>query len=333
MKKFVTTLLLCALNYCIGWGYTVDNLPVVTEYTDSTDFTMVCNPDGILSSDEVDSLNAMLWTIRQTKGVQGYVVCIKEMDPDDPYEFGIRVFNKYGIGGKVQNAGFLVLLATENRGYYINTGEGMEKYLTDAQCATIERHYMVPRFKEGDWGAGIIDGVKMICDVCSGEAELNASNESESSAEDGDALLGFLVIFGPLLGCGGMAAYQNWRKKKCPKCGEHKLKRVKRVITKVTKPSNDGKRSIPLKCLIEDYYTCESCNYQQVVKFGARYNDFHEGTFYGGLDNWGAVVTASSTASGGYGRGRSSSSWGGGGSSHSSFGGGFSSGGGAGGRF
>lgn len=363
MKPLIS-LLITLLSCTTAFGYTVNDLPVSTQFRDSTDFNAVCNPDGVLTRQEVDSLNSMLWSLRDHQGVQGLVVAIHESEPDDPYEFAIGVARRYGVGGK-KSLGFVILVTTEQRGYQIITGDGMEKYLTDAQCSSIGRRLMVPHFKQGQWGRGLISGVSTIHGICNGEYELQGTNDSEE--EDIDWLSTLLIIFSPMALMGGYFYHRHRKKHECPKCGKHDYYMVKRVVTiEQTKPEhydyykpNDVRTNLlldkysrinsagrleltdnyPLYKIksrpveINDYGYCPDCGYQHVFTYLSTNKEYYIGTFDGtGMYGWGEILIADTIycdnewGGGGYGSG-------GGGSFHSTFGGGSFSGGGAGGRF
>lgn len=370
MKQTITTLLLLFASL-MGFAkpYTVNNLPVSTQYIDSLDFNAVCNPDGILTSTEVDSLNQILWKLHETQRVQGLVIAIKEADPDDPYQFCIDVGRKYGVGGKA-SLGFIVMVTSVQRGYEIMTGDGMEKYLTDADCSIIGRKLMVPYFKEGKWGAGILAAVKTIDGVCKGEVELNAAPDSNGNSEDGVGLGTILLwIFGPFAGLGALGYYYNRKAKTCPKCKKLNYGRTKRVVSLVeggydadalasidgmTFKLNEQAHNMPaiyqlqdgIKAPVDvvDYYECPDCGYVHEKKFLSNSDKYMIGTFNGTGDRaWGEIISAAAAAGAAAASSRDfrdhdhgshhSSHHSSGPSFHSTFGGGHFSGGGAGGRF
>lgn len=367
MKPLIS-LLITLLTFLSASAYTVETLPVSTQFRDSTDFNAVCNPDGVLTRQEVDSLNSILWSLREKQGVQGLIVAIHESDPDDPYEFTIGVARRFGVGGK-QALGFVMLVTTEQRGYQIITGDGMEKYLTDAQCSSIGRRAMVPAFKKGEWGRGLIAGLNVIHGLCTGEYELNTDNTNTSDGEDESDLLLLLLAFGaPAVGL-GTYFFRRYRKQhECPQCGKHDYYMVKRVVTLVPSKdnifsydpiyerrlermfhdcytlNNSGRVMVTKEYVdeirrqtveVNDYCYCPDCGYKHVFTQLSTNKEYYIGTFDGtGMYGWGEILIADTIIVSGDGWGGGfGSSGGGGGSFHSTFGGGSFSGGGAGGRF
>lgn len=251
MRKLLT--IICLLTITVSSfakAYKVDELPVKTEYMDSTDFTAVCNPDGILSPQKVTELNNRLWKLKSTMDVQGLVIVVKESDPVDGYDFAMQAGKKFGVGGK-NNLGFVIFLSTVSRKYYILTGTGMEKYLTDAEASDIGRHIMVPLLKEGKWEDAISSGLVAIDNICNGEitpaeiAQMDSATAmtEQPDADDGSFWLGVLAAGGVV---GGGIAY--WRKKDrkartCLKC--QKEGAVSHVFRNVTYlPEGESEQAI-----------------------------------------------------------------------------------------
>jgi uncharacterized protein len=77
-------------------------------------------------------------------------------------EYAVRVFEQWKLGQKGKDNGVLVVVAPQDRRMRIEVGYGLEGVLPDATAARIIRNVMTPRFKEGDYGGGIIQGVEAI---------------------------------------------------------------------------------------------------------------------------------------------------------------------------
>ncbi len=336
----ILRLFIMSLMVCISMTakvYTPDNVPVATEFYDSIDFTAVSNPDKILSQAEVDSLNDMLWRLREIVGVQGLVVCVSETDPDDPYEFTMGVAKKYGVGGK-SNTGFVVMLATVSRSYSILTGEGMEKYLTDALCSQIERHYMVPLLKEQKWGSALIAGVQKIEGVVTGdEATIEELMSAEDYEDDGSGMLGLLVFGGGIAGLIGLSRHQAKKKRKCPNCGKYHFGMARRNIEMPAAVMGENGKKILPRAKITDTYLCPDCQHQVDKVYNGNREDYKAGVYDGTKGDWGFSEMFLAAAAREAARRRrmssSSSSRGSSRSSRSTFGGGRFGGGGASGRF
>ena len=139
--------------------WTPETLPMV-HLQDSTRY--VCNPDGVLSVGTQHEVDALLLALEQAKGVETVVVVVKSIEGDAPYEFGMQLSRKYGIGSKEQNSGLIVILCTEDRSYQILTGRGLEGTLPDAICRRVQNQVMVPLLKQGLWDSAIAETMKTL---------------------------------------------------------------------------------------------------------------------------------------------------------------------------
>ena len=149
----------------------------------------------MLSQAAVDSTDMLLQALEKEKGVQTVVAVVKQLEGDDPYEFGMSLARKYGIGSKQQNSGLIIILATEDRSYQILTGAGLEGTLPDAVCNRIERRVMVPLLKKEEWDKAIVATVKSLDIYIRGAESLHAALDEDDSE---DALAGILLsmVFG-----------------------------------------------------------------------------------------------------------------------------------------
>lgn len=302
LRRVACLALMLALTLPAVAQWTVDKLPMV-HLQDARRY--VCNPDGVLSQEAVQAIDARLMALEKQTGVQTVVVVVKSLDPDDPFEFGIDLSKKYGIGLKGKDTGLIVILATEDRSYQILTGEGLEGTLPDALVNRIQDQVMVPKLKDGEWDAAMVSTIEALDGVIRQDAELIEQYELEEEEMTWGEILLIIVI---LAGIIAFLWYICWRSSKCPKCGQHSYGYVgeKRVVL-------DGKRKIVKT------YRCKKCGYEH----NETEDDPDSGDGGGGALATSMLLWGVGRALGGGGRS------GGGGS----FGGGSFGGGGSGGRF
>ena len=285
----------------VGGVWTPDNLPMVY-LQDSTRY--VCNPDGILEQAVVDSTDAVLRDLEDLTGVQTVVVVVEHVDGDDPYQFGLTLGNKYGVGQKGKDNGLIFVLATLDRSFYMLTGKGLEGVLPDAMCKRIENRITVPLLRQNQWGLAVFTTMKAAAQCIYGDETLlrEAEQRAGNSREDDSAadIVGLLFALG-VIGAAGYGAYAvNHRR--CPHC---KAKHTLSVVSSGRIRENGVLKE-------RQNWHCSACGYSETT--------IHRlpkttglGGYYGG---------------GGIGRGGFGGGFGGG-----SFGGGSFGGGGAGGRF
>ena len=64
-----------------------------------------------------------------------------------------------GIGDKDKDNGLLVLVAVDDRKVWIEVGYGLEGPITDGISGSTSRNDMVPHFRTGEYGKGLVAGV------------------------------------------------------------------------------------------------------------------------------------------------------------------------------
>jgi uncharacterized protein len=124
-----------------------------------------------------------------TNNLQGYPI----------EDFGYQLGRAWGIGQKGTNNGVVLIVAPAERKVRIEVGRGLEPQLTDALSKLIIQNAILPRFKRGEFSAGIVAGVRDIKDVMLGDAEavkqrVAARPTSKRDANDSEALVTLIFI-------------------------------------------------------------------------------------------------------------------------------------------
>jgi|694.fasta_scaffold54925_3 uncharacterized protein len=107
--------------------------------------------DSLLRAHEASTGNEI--AVVTTRSLNGY--------PDMP-AFAASFGDSLGVGKKGRDNGVVIAVSRELRSVFVATGLGTEEVLTDEQCAVIVDSLMIPRFKEGRFGEGIVDGARAI---------------------------------------------------------------------------------------------------------------------------------------------------------------------------
>ena len=77
-------------------------------------------------------------------------------------EYAVSLFEKAGIGARDKDNGLLVVLAVKERRVRVEVGYGLEEYITDGFAGETIRQEMLPAFRQGRYGQGLLDGVTRI---------------------------------------------------------------------------------------------------------------------------------------------------------------------------
>ena len=150
---------------------------------------------GVFTPEQKAALESRIVALRQTNGAQLAVVTLKSLQGGEIVDFATKLFEQWGIGEKGKDNGVLLLAAIEDRMMRIEVGYGMEGVLNDAKSGRIQDEYVVPRFKEGNYAQGLLDGADVLLKVMGGEAMPEASTAAENPIGAVIFLIFFAVVF------------------------------------------------------------------------------------------------------------------------------------------
>jgi uncharacterized protein len=95
-------------------------------------------------------------------GVDLNVVTVASVEQGSTKELATELFNTWRIGDPERNTGLLVLLSLGDRRMEMETGYGLESALPDGWLGAMQQQDMVPLFKQGFYGDGLVRGVEEI---------------------------------------------------------------------------------------------------------------------------------------------------------------------------
>jgi len=162
----------------------------------------VSNPDNVLDEGIVFQIDTLLKSLENKTTVQVAVVALESIGNEDIFEFAQKLFVTWGIGNKDNDNGLLLLLVKDQRTIRFHTGYGLEGVLPDIVCKRIQRESMVPEFKNGNYSAGMLAGLRHVQKVLTDPVyaeELKKSEEAEASDWPGFVILLSIVLGLPTL--------------------------------------------------------------------------------------------------------------------------------------
>jgi uncharacterized protein len=117
---------------------------------------------GILSAETVSRLTALLRAHEDSTSNQVAVLTIASLDGEVLESYSMRVAETWKLGRKEHDNGVLLLVVRDDRKVRIEVGRGLEGNLPDITCGLIIRKVIAPRFRDGDYDAGVNAGVDAI---------------------------------------------------------------------------------------------------------------------------------------------------------------------------
>lgn len=155
--------------------------------------TSVYDYIGLLDGAQKSSLEQKLIRYSDSTSTQIVVAIIASSEGEDLQYLGTQWGHAWGIGQEKEDNGILVLLARDDRRIAINTGYGVEEFLTDALSRRIIETVILPEFREGDYYAGLDKGSDAIFQVLTGQFKAPPRTETSQEFPFG-ALLPFLIF-------------------------------------------------------------------------------------------------------------------------------------------
>jgi uncharacterized protein len=123
---------------------------------------------GLLSERDESELEAALARFEAETTNQIVVVTLESLQGLPIEDYGYQLGRHWGIGQEGKDNGALLIVAPEEREMRIEVGYGLEGELTDAQSRTIIETRILPRFRQGDFAAGIKAGIAAMIETLGG---------------------------------------------------------------------------------------------------------------------------------------------------------------------
>ena len=161
--------------------------------------TPIMDKANVIDSSDERALNQKLTNLSNETGIQVAVLTIPSLEGEALESYSMRVAENWELGQKGQDNGVLLLVSVGDRELRIETGYGVEGDLTDTKCGLIIRNVITPHFKNGDYSAGIVDGVTAIVENVavdfSGNGESPIILEIEDDEDTPAPVIIFLLFF------------------------------------------------------------------------------------------------------------------------------------------
>jgi len=170
------------------------------QYPDHTGY--VNDYAGVLDQGVANKLEELCRTLEKKTSAELAVAIVRSVAPLDSKEYAVKLFEKWKIGKQGKDNGILLLLAMDERRVEIEVGYGLEGVINDAKAGEILDRYVVPAFKQGEFGDGLYNGAAAIAQQISGAAGQELGEEYQPStpvvAEEEEApgwVTAMLVVF------------------------------------------------------------------------------------------------------------------------------------------
>ncbi len=186
-------LLVCLLCLASGRGFAAFEVPHYKGYiTDNADVV----------SPEIEAKIAQIARELDNKtNAQIAVLTVNSLDGTPLETAALQTARKWGVGDKKANSGLLILLAVQDRKLRTEIGYGIEGIITDGTSGQVQDEVMLPAFRAGDYGIGLLNGTAVYADRIARSYDVQLQSLSAEGGtlpppvQEDRSIPGFLIPF------------------------------------------------------------------------------------------------------------------------------------------
>lgn len=124
--------------------------------------THVADYANVITPQIEQRIDGYLTELEQKTTAQVIILTVDTTSGEDMFDYTFAIAEHWKLGQKGQDNGVLVCIAVRDRKWRIQVAYGLEAVLPDAWCDQMTRELMVPKFKQGNYSAGLLDGAVAI---------------------------------------------------------------------------------------------------------------------------------------------------------------------------
>jgi uncharacterized protein len=144
----------------------------------------VVDQAGLLRPEQVLDIRTKSENLEAQTGRQFVVATVNSLEGREIEDYAYRLGRAWKIGDEKRDDGVILLVAPNERKVWITTGYGAGEFLTDAMSGIIVRDAILPRFKAGDMGGGIVAGADAIVKQMSLPADQAQANVAKAQQQE-----------------------------------------------------------------------------------------------------------------------------------------------------
>lgn len=168
---------------------------------------------GLVTKSDAQRLNAKLEQFEKDTSNQLVVAIYPKMESNsDVADYTVRIAQAWQVGQKKQDNGVVLFVFVQDHKIYLQVGYGLEGALPDLLASRIIQNEITPRFKAGQFAAGIDSGINAIIAATRGEYKGTGTTVAAQKRNQPqfDAGTIFLLLFvGFIIFCAIMNRGQN----------------------------------------------------------------------------------------------------------------------------
>jgi uncharacterized protein len=136
-------------------AFSLDTSPLPAPTGHVNDYT------GVIDDATRGRIESRLRAFRDSTGVEIAVAVVNTTGNRDIFDYSLAVARGWGIGSTADdNPSALLFIAIEDRKYFTQISRDLEDELPDGVAGSLQRQFLVPEFRRGNYGKGIEDTVE-----------------------------------------------------------------------------------------------------------------------------------------------------------------------------
>jgi uncharacterized protein len=158
--------------------------------------TPVLDQAQILRPEQIVDISSKAEALQARTGRTFFVATVTSLGDLTIEDYGNQLARKWQPGSAEDDDGVILLVAPNEKKVRIETGYGAEGFLPDILAGRIIRDTIIPRFKAGDMGGGVVAGADAVITQMSLDAEqaqANVANAERRQARQSEDV-GFIPV-------------------------------------------------------------------------------------------------------------------------------------------
>ena len=148
---------------------------------------------GVVSREQAAEIEARLAAIEQQTGHQIIAVMFASLEGESLEDFAIRAAQSWRVGRKSLDDGVIFLAFINDRRVRLEVGYGLEGKLTDALSSRLLADTVKPRFRQGDFGGGVLALAEALAAVFRGDPP-PPRRETRGDRSEAALVIGLIVV-------------------------------------------------------------------------------------------------------------------------------------------
>lgn len=155
---------------------------------------------GVLDAATKQALETKLKAFKETTNpqVELAVAVVKTTGDRAIFDYSLAVARGWKIGSKLDdNPSALLLVAIDDRKYFTQVSKDLEDELSDGNVGSLQRQFLVPEFKKGNYSKGISDTIDAYVETIrnKGNAPVSADRTAPTKGPQSTSSVSFVGIF------------------------------------------------------------------------------------------------------------------------------------------